>query len=85
MKLIKVEPIILLFAFRYALGRMSYAPSLVTLGILENLDAFETHGLIQMVNEIQEVEEKLGMECDKRMWIYFKKRLITEIERREEK
>ena len=84
MKQILVEPIILLFAFRYALGRMTYAPAVVIGSIIENVEGFRTEHLKNMVNEIYETDS-LGSDYDKYKWESFAEILEKEIEGRKTK
>ena len=62
---------IIIYAFRYALGRQTGSVSDVCDCIKENVDSFKSWELQQIIKEIKEYEEmygKLGMECDKREW-----------------
>lgn len=63
---------IIIYAFRYALGRQTGSVSDVCDCIKENVDSFKSWELQQIINEIKEYEEmhngKLGMECDKQTW-----------------
>lgn len=51
---IQVGEDVLVFAFRYALGRMSYAPHTVIECIIENLGELKSHTISQMDKEIGE-------------------------------
>lgn len=67
----EVGPTILVFAFRYALGRMTYAPSLVVEALIENEDQIPVHTRKLIVQEIKDHESSfgnLGMDCDKETW-----------------
>ncbi len=62
---------IIIYAFRYALGRMSGSASDVCDCIKENVDSFKSWELKQIIEEIKQYEEmygKLGMDCDKQTW-----------------
>ena len=52
-----------MYAFRYALGRKTYAPSMVIETIKENIDAFDKWQLELIIKEINECKD-LGMACD---------------------
>lgn len=75
--LTKDEQTIAFFAFRYALGRMTYAPGLVNDYILAHLDSFDEASRRSMIEEIDDHERQwgLGMECDQKTWAGFKDRL----------
>ena len=68
---IPVSTVIVLCAFRYALGRKTSAPSMVIETIKENIDAFDKWQLELMVKEIGESKD-LGMACDIEEWLGFK-------------
>lgn len=72
------ERTIVVFAFRYALGRRTYAPSLVAGYITEHLDSFTEHELNQMADEIEDAERDglLGDACDAAVWLELKDRLL---------
>ena len=62
---------VLFYAFRYALGRKTGAPSTISEAITRNIDAFAEWELKQIVKEILEFEDfykELGDECDKVVW-----------------
>lgn len=66
-----LENRIIIYAFRYALGRMSGSVSDVCDCIKENVDNFKSWELKQIVDEIKQHEElygNLGQECDKQQW-----------------
>ena len=60
----------LVFAFRYALGRMSTAPSIVARDIINNWDVLGTYTKNQIKEEIQEAidNNRAGMNCDISEW-----------------
>ena len=60
----------LIFAFRYALGRMSTAPSIVARDIINNWDNLEKYTKNQIKEEIQEAidNNRAGMNCDIAEW-----------------
>jgi len=66
-----LENRIIIYAFRYALGRQTGSVSDVCDCIKENVDSFKSWELQQIIKEIKEYEEmygKLGMECDRQIW-----------------
>lgn len=77
----KVDREILFFAFRYALGRMSYAPSTVTDNIKANINNVSTSDIEAYIKEIKE-HTNYGMEMDKTHWLNFVKYLEIELEKR---
>ena len=76
-----VERNILFFAFRYALGRMSNAPYIVTSTLKDNIENISTEDIKQYIKEIQECEN-YGMDFDKEHWINFAKYLENELKNR---
>lgn len=72
---------ILFFAFRYALGRKSTAPSMVITAILRNLKNIEDIDIERYIKEISNCND-FGMEIDKKNWISLKKDLEMELELR---
>lgn len=79
-----VERDVLLFAFRYSLGRMSYAPGKVTDAIKDNIENISTVDIKQYIKEIYECEN-YGMDFDKKHWLNFAKYLENELGNREMK
>lgn len=77
-KNLKVDRNILFFAFRYALGRMSYAPYTVTSAIKDNIDNISTEDIRQYIKEINEYEG-FGMDFDKEHWLSFANFLENEL------
>ncbi len=61
---------ILIFAFRYALGRMSMAPSTVMEELKKHWDELPETSRNQIQNEIRQAIEtdSAGMECDVKLW-----------------
>jgi len=63
------EQLMLMFAFRYALGRQSTAPSTVVEIIERNWDIIPKGDEIQMRKEIQAYEKMFGLsDIDKPTW-----------------
>lgn len=69
-----VDSYILIYAFRYALGRMTGAPIDVVNAILENKDKLDNWQQRQIYTDIcrAEKENRLGMDCDKEVWLRLK-------------
>ena len=68
---VEVSSVILMYAFRYALGRKTGAPSTISTAISRNIVQFKPWELKQIVKEILEYEEyfgDLGDNCDEREW-----------------
>ena len=62
---------VLMYAFRYALGRQTGAPDTISDAIRRNVEEFKEWELKQIVEEIKGHEEyvcNLGMDCDKATW-----------------
>ena len=69
-RLTATEATLLLFAARYAMGRMSMAPSIVDTYICEHMDSLSDADRRQLAHEIDEYEARysLGMDCDVARW-----------------
>ena len=69
-KLITVEEDMLFFAFRYALGRMTYVTGWVSDVIIAQWDNLSTKNRDMIKKEIREAldEDKAGMSCDRSAW-----------------
>ena len=66
---IQEEQLMLMFAFRYALGRQSTAPSTVVDIIERNWDIIPKQDLKQIQKEIVEYEKMFGLsDIDKPTW-----------------
>ena len=78
---------IIIFSFRYSLGRMSMAPYSFTSWCKENIDDISRGDINLMIKEIDEAEldKDLGMDCDIATWINFRHFLTIEDEKRFEK
>lgn len=70
-KKLQVDRDILFFAFRYALGRSSYAPASITENIKHNIDNLSDGDLRAYIREIEECGN-LGHDMDIRHWNEFK-------------
>ena len=82
-KQFQVDREILMYAMRYALGRMTFAPMTVVENIKHNIDLFTKGSLETMIREIEEQEsygrQALGMNCDIETWLNFKQYLKDRI------
>ncbi len=68
----KVERDILLYALRYALGRQTFAPTVVIENIKANIHLFSKQDIKIIIKEIKEQEKYgYGMACDKDTWMGF--------------
>jgi hypothetical protein len=72
---------VLIAATRYALGRRSYAPSLVAGVVADNLHLFTTDQLMNLHDEVLKYED-MGDPCDQRTWVALGKTFDAEIDRR---
>lgn len=68
---------LIICAFRYALGRMTYTPNIISKIIQNNLEKLNNQTINLIIKELEEAEkiEDLGMECDKDVWLTLKERL----------
>lgn len=67
----EVDSTIMIFAFRYALGRMSYAPGMVVETLIKNEDHIPKANKELIIHEILDHEStfgNLGHEYDRRTW-----------------
>ena len=69
--------LLILSAFRYALGRMTYIVPVVANVIRESKDKLDNQAIDLMIQEIEDAEKRdgLGMECDIDVWLRLKKEL----------
>lgn len=69
--------LLILSAFRYALGRMTYIVPVVANVIREGKDMLDSQTIDMIIQEIEEAEKRdgLGMECDIDVWLKLKKEL----------
>lgn len=78
-------------ALRYAFGRMTYMPGLVTDYIKRHADTVANKELNIMIRDIQDEiataerigDKHFGMDCDKRTWMDFYRWLLEEKARRD--
>ena len=71
----------LIFAFRYSLGRESYAPRKVTDDIKKNIESIDNGTIELFIREIDS-SEHYGMSFDKTHWLNFKDYLINVLNER---
>ena len=69
--------LLILSAFRYALGRMTYIVPVVASVIGESKDRLDIQAIGLIIQEIEDAEKRdgLGMECDIDVWLRLKKEL----------
>ena len=69
--------LLILSAFRYALGRMTYIVPVVANVIRKSKDRLDNQAIDLIIREIEEAEKRngLGMECDIEVWLRLKKEL----------
>lgn len=84
MQEIVVDTHTLFFAFKYALGRKSAAPSIVMTAIIKNMEKLNDVELKRYIKEIEECKD-YGLDTDKENWLNLKKDLETELEFRNRK
>jgi hypothetical protein len=63
----KYPSIVLLCAFRYALGRKTYVVSMIVDELVTNWNELSYHDKDKIQNEILSASD-LGMECDRQEW-----------------
>lgn len=81
-KNLEVDRNILFFSFRYALGRMTYAPSVVIDNIKNNIEKIPDSEIKLYIKEIDEFGN-YGMECDIKTWSNFSNFLKNELKKRQ--
>lgn len=74
--------LMILFAFRYVLGRMTYAPMTFVQyvsqdDIWNNLTNDCKNAMIKEIDEALE-RNALGQECDKALWLQFREKLTKD-------
>lgn len=94
------ESVIYFYAFRYCLGRMSYAVDDFCKEATRRIRDIGTHELTMMDREITEAQQKddeddkdgvdamfhrLGMACDRADWLKLRETIRKELERRNKK
>lgn len=79
--IMKVDRNILIYAFRYSLGRMSSAPYFVVENIKQNINLISKDDLELFIREIKECEN-YGMDFDKEFWLNFVDYLEAELKSR---
>ena len=69
--MIRLDPIFLMYAFRYALGRKSYSVHDVATALIEHKDSIRTDWQQQVIRDITEAiaEGRAGMPMDEQLWL----------------
>ncbi|GAB6556212.1 hypothetical protein bcgnr5378_28460 [Bacillus cereus] len=80
-KALTVDRDVMFFAFRYALGRKSMAPCIVTENIKANIKEISTGDIHAYIREIDECRN-LGAYMDEGHWMEFKNYLEKELEKK---
>lgn len=64
---------LMICALRYCFGRMSYMPSLVVDATKANWELLPQSDRVTILKDIEQtiLEGRLGMDCDKQMWLSF--------------
>lgn len=79
-KQFRVERDMLIYAMRYALGRMTFAPSTVIENIKCNINLFNNDELKMLIRDIEDQAGfGYGMECDTQTWLSFREYLENRI------
>lgn len=73
-----VDKELIFYAFKYSLGRMSFAPVTITEYIKFNINIFSKYDLELFIKDINECEN-YGMDFDKMHWLNFSSYLEEEI------
>ena len=93
----KKDSEIVFYAFRYCLGRCTYAVDDFCNYAIEHVSVIGRHELELMDKEITEAQEwddarekkefhgQLGMDCDRRSWLNLREVIRDELKRRDEK
>lgn len=76
-----VDRNILIYSFRYALGRKSYSPGIVIDNIKNNIDKISSNDIELYIKEIDEYSG-YGLDFDKNMWMEFSDYLKSELKKR---
>lgn len=84
MQEIVVDAHTLFFAFKYALGRKSAAPSIVMTAIINNIENLDDNEIKRYIKEIENCKD-FGLDIDKENWLRLKKDLEDELEFRNRK
>jgi hypothetical protein len=77
-----VPRLLVIGAFRYALGRMSYIVSETTEWMESNINNMSIPDRRLFIKEIEEAEKRggLGMSCDEYRWLDLKQKLMDSID-----
>lgn len=79
-KICKVDKATITFAMRYALGRQTFAPSMVIENIKHNIELFNSQDMKMLIRDIDyQASFGYGMQCDTDTWMNFKAYLEDKI------
>lgn len=80
---VSVEPVFLMYAFRYALGRMTYAVGDVTSALLEHSDKLQQDWKEQIVRDIEEAVkyDRAGHQSDIEKWQQLREHFVQDLTR----
>ena len=69
---VEVHPVVLMYAFRYGLGRMTCAVGGIADALLAHREALRSDWRVQIVRDIREAVEgeRAGMACDVERWLH---------------
>lgn len=82
-KPLEVEESVLVFAFRYAITRSSYAPVVIANAISDNFNRLSVETILSIIKEIEEYS-RFGSELDRRYWLEFRLKLREMLKVRKE-
>jgi len=73
----KNDQLVLICAFRYALGRATYVPSMIAEELESNWKEFDPWQQEQILDDIDKAVKLgyAGMDCDSKMWADFARRV----------
>lgn len=69
----EVDMFTIICAIRYALPRMTFAPSIIIENIKENIDKFDADEILSIIKEIEDHNKTFGWDgkCDENTWLGF--------------
>lgn len=78
---------LVIYAQRYTIGRMTYAPWVFSQAMLRSLDNLTDNTIHIVMRDIEQESGKdaLGWECDKVLWLDLLVKLKAEMKKREKK
>lgn len=72
---LNIDKDMLIFGVRYAIGRMTFAPTIAIENVKHNIELLDNRTIRTIIKDIEEHSENLGMQCDKDNWLEFKEYL----------